>query len=170
MSRTKREEQRLLSKDEYELVSQTRRPTLQELSEGDLAATVTRLRDRRDRARDIASRQRRELRGKAAPSGAKPATGDEGSGAKRDLLAAALKRANKEATRRRATSARRDLVANAQNALSSRKAADKKAPKRPKSRTADTGMEPTPNTKIAPSGAFDEAGHRPVLERSRKVR
>jgi hypothetical protein len=37
-------------------------------------------------------------------------------------------------------------------------------------RTADEGMTPTPRPGIAPSGAFDAEGQRPVLERSRKVR
>lgn len=36
--------------------------------------------------------------------------------------------------------------------------------------TADAGMQPNPNTGIAPSGALDAEGNRPVLERSRKVR
>lgn len=36
--------------------------------------------------------------------------------------------------------------------------------------TANEGMNPTPNATIAPSGAFDAEGQRPVLERSRKVR
>lgn len=36
--------------------------------------------------------------------------------------------------------------------------------------TAHEGMNPTPNSTIAPSGAFNAEGQRPVLERSRKVR
>lgn len=36
--------------------------------------------------------------------------------------------------------------------------------------TADEGMTPVPNGGIAPSGALDAEGHRPVLERSRKAR
>ncbi|MBU2168499.1 MAG: hypothetical protein KKF88_11755 [Alphaproteobacteria bacterium] len=36
--------------------------------------------------------------------------------------------------------------------------------------TADEGMQPTHERDIAPSGALDAEGHRPVLERSRKVR
>jgi hypothetical protein len=45
------------------------------------------------------------------------------------------------------------------------------APHHPASgRTADEGMNATPNEKIAPSGAFDAEGQRPVLERSRKSR
>ena len=35
---------------------------------------------------------------------------------------------------------------------------------------ADKGMISTPFEHQAPSGAFDAEGHRPVLERSRKVR
>lgn len=37
-------------------------------------------------------------------------------------------------------------------------------------RTADEGMTPVPDREVAPSGALDAEGHRPVLERSRKVR
>lgn len=36
--------------------------------------------------------------------------------------------------------------------------------------TADRGMNPVPNSTIAPSGALDAEGHRPVVERSRKAR
>ena len=86
------------------------------------------------------------------------------------VVAAITKRANKESARRRGTSAKRDLVANAQRALAMKQAADKEAPEKPASRTADEGMQPIPNTGIAPSGALEQEGHRPVLERSRKVR
>ena len=45
------------------------------------------------------------------------------------------------------------------------------APSHPSSgQTADAGMNPTPNAAIAPSGALDAEGQRPVLERSRKAR
>jgi len=37
-------------------------------------------------------------------------------------------------------------------------------------KTSGEGMHPTPNTGIAPSGALNAEGQRPVLERSRKVR
>ena len=46
------------------------------LDSAGLCDLVRRVRERRDRARDIASRQRREMRGKAAPAGAQPATGN----------------------------------------------------------------------------------------------
>ena len=131
---------------------------------------MKRLRERRDRARDIARQQRREMRGKAAPSGASAAADNSGIRRKRDLLAAALKRANKETERRRLSGARGDLMANAQRALAMKQASDMDEPDRPSTRTADEGMRPLPNSDIAPSGALDQEGHRPVLERSRKVR
>ena len=48
--------------------------------------------------------------------------------------------------------------------------ANAEPPAHPVDRTPDTGMNPLPNPGIAPSGALDAEGHRPVLERSRKVR
>jgi len=36
--------------------------------------------------------------------------------------------------------------------------------------TAGKGMQSNPNEKIAPSGALDAEGHRPVVSRSRGVR
>ncbi len=44
-------------------------------------------------------------------------------------------------------------------------------PEHPESgQTADKGMQPTNEREIAPSGALNAEGHRPVLERSHKVR
>ncbi len=63
-----------------------------------------------------------------------------------------------------------DQVAIAERALAMKQEADPKAPKPPESRTANEGMRPIANTEIAPSGALNQEGHRPVLERSRKVR
>lgn len=67
-----------------------------------------------------------------------------------------------------------DTTAAAQEALAAKAMALKKAapePSHPSSeRTAHDGMNDTPNTGIAPSGAFNAEGQRPVLERSRKVR
>ena len=37
-------------------------------------------------------------------------------------------------------------------------------------RTSSEGMNPLPDSDVAPSGAFDAEGQRPVLERSRKAR
>jgi hypothetical protein len=103
VSRSRKEEERFLSKDEQEFVVKTHHPEVCDLSDADLADLVTRLRERRDRARDIAQRQRREMRGKAAPAGAKASVDNTGSREKMTILAAALKRVNKERERRRGT-------------------------------------------------------------------
>ncbi|MDX5332304.1 MAG: hypothetical protein LPK04_14010 [Caulobacteraceae bacterium] len=59
-----------------------------------------------------------------------------------------------------------DIAAEAQ-----RLKAEAATPKRPdNARTADGGMKPQPNEDIAPSGALDAEGHKPVVERSRQAR
>jgi hypothetical protein len=84
------------------------------------------------------------------------------------LVAAAMVRAGSGRSRRAAKS-RSVLVANARRALHA-KQANETPPGYPASTTAHHGMQPLPNTDIAPSGALDAEGHRPVLERSRKER
>jgi len=168
MARTRKDEQRLLSADELQLAEQTRHPAIKSIGDSELSSLTKRLREQRDRAGDIAKRQRREMRGKSAPAGQKAATDDTGNRGKRDILAAALKRANKESERRRRQSGKDELVANSRRALTLKRRAEKQ--ERRTSRTANQGMQPLPNADIAPSGALDAEGHRPVLERSRKVR
>lgn len=170
MARTRREEDRLLTTEEREIVAQTHHPVLGGLDDSDLAALIKRLRDRRDRAQGIARQQRREMRGKSAPAGARAASDDTGSQEKGAVLSAALKRVNKERTRRQNAGASSELSRNARRALRQAKAAESDKPPRPDSRTADEGMQPIVNEGIAPSGNFDAEGGRPVLERSRKVR
>ncbi len=83
---------RLLSVAERDMVAQTRPPILAEMSREDLQALGKRLRVARDRYRRIASRQQREMRGKAEPRGAMPARDNAGSVGKVEALVEALKR------------------------------------------------------------------------------
>ena len=175
MARAKRDDERLLSKEEQNLVAQTRHPMIRNLAGNDLLEVVEQLRERRDRARQIGKYKRRELRGQTASSGmtvAPRSTSSESDGhrAKRTLLSAALKRANKETERRRVTDARSDLISNAKRALAMKKTADTDPQWPPATQTANEGMQPNPNTETAPSDALKQEGQRPVLERSRKVR
>lgn len=100
MSQRRRDIERLLSKDEQELVTQSMQPALAQLSTAELSSLSKRLRDARDRAQTISRRQRREMRGKAAPAGVRPASDNSGSAEKSSLLAAAMQRVNKETGRR----------------------------------------------------------------------
>jgi hypothetical protein len=172
-----KEEQRALSRDELELVSAARQPGLREISDRDLADLVTRLRDRRDRARALADRQRREMRGKAAPAGATAAADNAGTRNKEHFLGAALARAMEERDRRTPEESMsegtkgEDQRALAEKALEMRREAEKSAPAHPENTpTPDEGMNPVPHEEAVPSGNFDAEGHRVVVERSRKVR
>ncbi len=87
------EERRALDADELQMADMAREPALSRLSDRDLSDLVSRLRTRRNRARDIANQQQREARSKSAPAGATPATGNAGTLSKHDYLNAALERA-----------------------------------------------------------------------------
>jgi hypothetical protein len=142
MARSIKHERQLLGADELTLVEKSHHPALGLLPDRDLAELRKLLRDRRDRAQTIAARQRRELRGKAAPKGARAATDDSGTREKRDLLAAALQRLNKEVSRRAAKDARQALTGNAKRALELRQAAGVNATRPSPGRTANEGINP----------------------------
>lgn len=139
MALSRKDEARLLNKDELELVEKSHHPALSELSDKELADTARLIRERRNRASDIARRQRREMRGKAGARGAKPAADNLGSKEKSAALAQALKRINSETTRRQSKSGREATRAGMKRALEMKQAASPAA--RPKSKTADKGMK-----------------------------
>jgi hypothetical protein len=141
MARSVKQERRLLGADELTLVEKTHHPALGLLPNRDLAELRKLVRERRDRAQTIVARQRRELRGKAAPKGARAATDDSGTREKRDVLAAAIQRLNKEVTRRQAKAARQALIDGAKRALELRRANEANAT-RPAGRTANEGINP----------------------------
>ena len=141
MARGIKAERRWLSADELALVEKTRHPALGLLADRDLTELRKLVRERRDRARDIAARQRRELRGKAPPKGAQPATSDAGTREKRDVLAA-LKRINTEEARRQAKAAKAELVGSANRAIELRRAAEAKTIRPEAGQTAHEGFHP----------------------------
>ncbi|MGZ9107141.1 MAG: hypothetical protein ACXW3M_15340 [Rhodoplanes sp.] len=157
MAQSTKSEQRFLSDEEIGFVSQSHHPALRDLTEDALQSLIKLLRDRRDRAGDIARRQRREMRGKAQPAGSRPATDDSGTRMKRQILAAALKRANKERQRRRYKAAREEQVASAWRALAMKRASAGKSHRPPSTDTAAEGMRANPSQRA------------PDLVRPRKV-
>jgi hypothetical protein len=108
MAPTRKEEARALDRDEQELVERSHHPAVRELDDAALLELLRRVRERRDRAQALARQQRRELRGKAAPRGATPTTGDAGARLKHEMLAKAVRRLNAEHERRRQKAARQD--------------------------------------------------------------
>lgn len=143
MASNRKLEARALAADERRMVGKSRAPALQELSATELSALVKLVRERRDRARTMAERRRREMRGKAAPRGAAPAKADEGSKLKLAVLAAALRRLTAEVQRRRRARARKELVGSAKKALAMRRAAEPAKPAN--TRRAARGMTPKEN-------------------------
>ncbi|WP_209427353.1 hypothetical protein [Pararhodobacter sp. SW119] len=180
------EERRALDSDELAMTDMARQPALGALSDRDLSDLISRLRARRNRARDIANRQGREARAKAAPSGATPAGGNEGTLTKHDYLNAALDRATAERAAR-STPDEPDAAGSEESASDQVKFAEKAqalkqegatgpnemmeegAPLHPDDPDADTGKKGLSDTarRTAPSGAFDHAGDLPSRERSR---
>jgi hypothetical protein len=144
MAQSSKTEQRFLSNEERDFVSQSHHPALRDLDEDALRSLVKLLRERRDRAGDIAHRQRRELRGKAQPTASRAATDDTGTRRKKQILAAALKRVNKERQRRRYKAAREEQVASARRALALKRAAGK-SHRPPSTDAAGEGMRAKPS-------------------------
>jgi len=141
-----RDEVRALSDDELELVVKTHIPLVLDLSDSELRELIKQVRERRKRARDIANRQRREMRGKAERPGAAPARENAGTKHKAAVLAGALKRLNNEKERRERRPAAPDQVQIARKALQLKRAAGK-GHSGPTYRTASKGMRNIENEK-----------------------
>lgn len=100
MSTARKEEERALDDDERDLVAKTRQPIVRELSDGALHDLVRLVRERRDKAKTLDYRHRREMRGR--PVTASPQSEGLGSRRKVAVLASAMRRLNGETERRRA--------------------------------------------------------------------
>lgn len=171
------DERRALDAEELGLADMTRLPRLADLSDRELTSVIQRLRDRRNRARDLADRQSRAVRAKVNPAGTAAAKSDAGMRSKHDYLSEALDRATSEQDRR----AGPDATASDQADLA-RKAMELKTkepqsnamvedgsplhPKDPDASSGKAGLAATARN-VAPSGALDHAGELPSRERSR---
>ena len=100
MSANAEPENRLLNASELEIVSATRSPAIEQLPMEDLKVLAHRLRQAHGRAKDISARQRREMRGKIDPRGARRAEDNAGSMVKVQVLFAAIQRIDGELSRR----------------------------------------------------------------------
>lgn len=142
MARNLREERQLLNVEELALVGKSHAPVLKSLSDRDLVALLAMVRKRRDRSRDIAERQRREMRGKSKPKGARAAVDNTGTRGKRELLDAAVRRLNTEFARRKTkTTPKLSLSENARRALALRQAAKADVAHPSAGRTANPGKQ-----------------------------
>ncbi|TAJ34784.1 hypothetical protein [Bosea sp. (in: a-proteobacteria)] len=168
MAQSTRATARLLDKTEAEFVERTQRAAIVTLSDQDLRELGMQLRQRRDKARDAARRQKREMRGKAEPRGARPASDNSGTKQKADALTGALKRIGAESTRRTEKERGPSQRSLARKALAAKQR--QIARERPTNRTAGEGMRPIGNPKAAKSGALNDAGARPAMMRAKIAR
>ena len=139
-------EQRMLTAAEFEVVRRTHFPAIAGLSEAELADAARRLRDYRDKARDLARQQRREMRGKASPRGARPASDNTGTAMKKQIFASALKRVNRERGRTAKDERRASQSEIARRALETKRA--NRVRRHPSAgRSADQGVRAITNPK-----------------------
>lgn len=137
-------EKRILKATEFELVQRTHHPQIAELSRDELKDAARRLRDFRNKARDVARQQRREMRGKAEARGARPAGDNTGTNVKRTVFSAALKRVNRELSRLEGAGTAESQVEIARRALALKRASRWRH--HPAGgRTAHEGMRPVTN-------------------------
>ncbi|WP_304618286.1 hypothetical protein [Paracoccus sp. (in: a-proteobacteria)] len=166
------EERRALDAEELGLADMTRPPRLSGLGDGELTQVIQRLRDRRNRARDLSDRQSREARAKVDPAGVTASRGNAGMLSKHDYLDAALDRAMQEQDRRNAPS-QAELARKAQEMKAGGPApsamAEDGSPLHPHDPDSSSGKAQMARTarNVAPSGALDHAGELPSRERSR---
>ncbi|WP_322889164.1 MULTISPECIES: hypothetical protein [unclassified Yoonia] len=179
------QERRALDAEEMEMANQSRNPALATLPDNALSDLIQRLRARRNRARDIADRQGREARAKAAPAGATPASRNDGTLSKHDYLNAALDRVTAEREARQAKSgsaeaadqpaptqhdlSQKALATKTENAASQNEMMEGGSALHPHDPDASSGKGDMADKarKTAPSGALDHAGELPSRERSR---
>jgi hypothetical protein len=168
MAQSSKATARLLDKTERDLVAATGRTAVGAHSDAELKDLAAKLRARRDKARDSARQQKREMRGKAEPKGAKAASDNTGTKAKADALTAALKRVGAERTRRaeKAKAPSQRSLARKALALKQRE----RARAQQKSQSANEGMQPIENPKAKKSGALNDVGARPAMMRAKMAR
>ena len=153
MSERTQLEARLLSAAELEVVNASRPPAIKQASDEQLKVLAQRLRRARDRVKDVAARQKREMREKAHPRGAKPTGDNTGTLAKAQVLEEAIERVEEELSRREnlttATTTQADLSRHALELKLSRP-----GPPHPSSgRSASEGMKPKERQKPLRVGA-----------------
>lgn len=134
---------RVLDNAEVELVEASRHPDLSDLSDKELQQLRSQLRERRNRAQDLANRAGRKMRGKNTSSTGDVPGHDEGVRQKVSILANAVQRVNHETSRRQRFHSKDELKRNAEKALELRRAATR--PQYPTSRRRDKGMRTIPN-------------------------
>lgn len=122
MSISQKDEQSLLSHEEYEVVKSAHHPAIYDLDKNALRELALRLAGYRDKAKTFARQKHREIKGTAAPRGKSfPGTADQPQ-RRKQVFAQALKRVKKERARLHHLDVRAGNVETAHRALALRRA------------------------------------------------
>ena len=143
MAISRREAKPLCTAAEFALANESYPPRVGELSEKELRQRITRTRKLRDKYADLASKQAREIRGKAKPTRQRGPTGNASTVIKRDFFAETLDRF--ETKLGIVAAAEKEKAAAAMQAALARKQGA--GAKKPASRKAGKGMKAAPSKK-----------------------
>ncbi len=145
MAVSRRDAKPLCTKAEFALANESYPPDVARFSERELRTRIGRARKLRDKYKDLAAKQAREIRGKAKPTRQKQPTGNTATVLKRDFFAETLERFEAKlgiVERRNAREKAEAEQAKAQAALKSALARKKStSPAKPASRKAGKGMK-----------------------------
>lgn len=151
MAISRRDAKPLCTAAEFRLANESYPPAVSGLTEKELRIRIRRARKLRDKYRDLASKQAREIRGKAKPTRQKQPTGNAGTVLKRDFFAETLVRFEAKlgiVERRNARVKAEAGQAKAQAALKAALARKQmSSAAKPASRPAGKGMKPVPSDK-----------------------
>lgn len=145
MAMSRKDERSLLTHDEMTLVDSTHHPAIGSLGLEELDAARRRLREMRNRERDLSAHKTRISRGKAEPRGSSFPGTAERPRRRKQVFAHALRRVNSEIDRVRAYDARSRTVNAQQRALAMKRAGKSHRPTNTAS--AGTGLTAIENRK-----------------------
>jgi hypothetical protein len=128
MAISKKDEKSLLDHEEWTLVETTHHPMLHDLEQDALEAARKRLRDLRNKERDLSQHKARVVRGKADMRGGSFPGTAERPRRRKQVFAHALRRVNSEVDRRKAQASRTRIVESQRRALAMKRAAPSKRP------------------------------------------
>lgn len=137
MAITRKAEEALLSGEELQIVVKTRHPEIRQVPNGELAGLRSQLRDRRDAARQLAARQRSEVRGKGRGGEDRE---DAGIQKRLAALSKAMQRLNREFDRRARGRGLGEMMDDMWDTVSGEEELEEenKTPKRKKAKAAGT--------------------------------
>jgi len=169
MALSRKDEKSLLDHAEWTLVETTHHPMLHDLGQEALEAARKRLRDMRNKERDLSQQKARIGRGKTDMRGGSVPGTAERPRRRKQVFAHALRRMNSEVDRRKAQASRNRIVESQRRALAMKRAAPSRRPAN--TATAGKGAAAAENKKKATRtpgakvGSVSEQGKRAQAKR-----